>query len=171
VLALTLHQPWASLWAHHVKAYETRSWSPHELASTFGLPYPLAIHAGKNDREGREFFEGLPYLAERHSDISAGGRLATWLERYPIWDALPFGSVVGVHTQTQAIPTEQLIPRSSTPRPGLALEAVLGLFDPGRWAWETSDPRVLTRPIPARGRQKLWIWTPPRNLTDLLERT
>lgn len=39
--ALTLWQPWASLWAHQLKINETRSW-----ATTYSGP--LAVHAAKN---------------------------------------------------------------------------------------------------------------------------
>ena len=40
-----------------------------------------------------------------------------------------------------------------------------GNFAPGRFGWITRNVRALEPPIPARGYQRLWDWTPPAEIT------
>jgi hypothetical protein len=40
-------------------------------------------------------------------------------------------------------------------------EAERGDYRLGRFAWVLRNPRSLATPIPARGRQSLWDWSPP----------
>jgi hypothetical protein len=35
-----------------------------------------------------------------------------------------------------------------------------GDFAPGRWAWLLADIEPLDEPVPAKGRQGIWEWTP-----------
>lgn len=35
-----------------------------------------------------------------------------------------------------------------------------GDFTPGRWAWLTRDAELFTEPVPAKGRQGWWEWSP-----------
>jgi hypothetical protein len=49
------------------------------------------------------------------------------------------------------------------------LEALLGDFSPGRWAWKLENIKRLDPPIPARGYQKLWDWDAPPEVEALLK--
>lgn len=50
------------------------------------------------------------------------------------------------------------------------LDELCGYWTPQRWAWRTTEPRPLTAPVPAKGRQGFWkipvsalspMWVPP----------
>lgn len=158
LLALTLHQPWASaLFARlpsgeRLKAWETRSWPP--LVHGW-----LAIHAGKSD-EGRCLYgdeEIAPLLAA--SGLSA-------------WDALPRGAVLGVVDLTGYYRTDDLERPAYAPaaREVSASDRLMGDFSPGRWIWRCANPIPFREPIPARGCQSLWWWTPPAGALEELMR-
>ena len=40
-------------------------------------------------------------------------------------------------------------------------EKSMGDFSPGRYAWELRVVKVFDQPIPERGNQGFWNWTPP----------
>jgi hypothetical protein len=43
-------------------------------------------------------------------------------------------------------------------------ELLFGDYTPGRYAWILADVKRLPEPIPARGMQRLWNWTPPEGV-------
>ena len=146
MLALTLHQPWASAIAIGLKRFETRSWAP-----PFERLSELAVHAGKQKTvDGRRVFERF---AEQF--VAAG---------YSSFASLPFGSVVAVAELASVHETEFLmvhpVGRALLQRESLSttVEIALGNFDPGRVAWLLRGVRRLPEPIEARGYQKLWRW-------------
>lgn len=176
MLALTLHQPWASLCAYGVKRFETRSWLPKEHRGDLVLPCPLAIHAGKSTRDGKPFYAELPEVLERagaenndFGGIATNLRLAAFLKRYPTFDDLPLGAVVGVVHLRSTHRTEAVIDVAA-PRPDLVVEEALGDYTPGRFAWELGGPYYLETPIEARGYQRLWYWPEPADLDRHLTR-
>lgn len=101
---------------------------------------------------------------------------------------LPLGAVVGTATLTACLPmyhiVEALAGVDRTGReliwPNIQLNGTdnahiahaaggstdvsdqipFGHFAPGRWAWLLDDVERFPEPIPARGRQGLWTWTP-----------
>ena len=131
--ALTLTQPWATLVILGVKGWETRSWKPGGLA----IGERIAIHAAKSwTRDDIDFaFD----MASR--DI---------LPRVPSIE-LPRGAVLGTVTFTGYRPTAGMEPGE--------IEALVGDFTPGRWAWGLADPHEYAHPIPARGALGIWTWT------------
>lgn len=158
--ALTLHQPYASLVAHGHKSIETRSWQTHYRGS-------LAIHAGRR-KVGIE--EGAPWGPLMHP--TRPGLLADHVR------PLPLGAVVATCQLAACVPI--IGPCES--RAGLAVRSDDGMlwmtrdgdeippwvydqidygdFAPGGWAWLLVDIRRLDPPVPAKGRQGLWEWTP-----------
>ena len=132
--ALTLWQPWASLIVLRHKCFETRSWKMDGL-----IGERIAIHAAKRPPEDLD----SELLVE----------LAT-LALNPA--TLPLGSVVGVGVVTGFYRAEDIAPNLSPP------EVVFGDYSPGRWAWRIEDVEALPEPVPARGKQGIWEWTPAR---------
>lgn len=161
--ALTLHQPWASLIAFEVKTIETRSWSTKYRG-------PLAIHAGL-------------------SQIGAGECSECWdaLRAEVGWTETPLGAVVATCTLVDVVPTDSMadltrITGGEFPcidlrdtdwmdehEPmcdyggrtwDLAANRPYGDFTSGRFAWLLADIVPLDPPVPAKGRQGLWEWTP-----------
>ncbi len=132
--ALTLWQPWASLIVMRHKCFETRSWKMDGL-----IGERIAIHAGKR-----------PPV---HLDSELLGELAT-LALNPA--TLPLGAVVGAGVVTGFYRAEDIAPNLSQP------EFVFGDYSCGRWAWRIEDVDALPEPVPARGKQGIWEWTPAK---------
>lgn len=132
--ALTLYQPWASLIAWREKQYETRGWSTLYRG-------PLAIHASKNFKEGREvcainsfYREALARAGVQH------------------FDNLPIGAVLCLVDLVDVVKTETLNGKISQS------EEHFGDYSWGRYAWKLENVRVLKYPFTQRGSQGLWEW-------------
>lgn len=127
--AITLYQPWASLWLTSRKFHETRGW-PTQYRG------PLAVHAGKRQPRVQQYGTLLYELCCREFGHQ-------WMDR------LPLGAVLGV---------VELIDCRSTKvcRPLDHEDYVCGNWDPGRYAWQRGGYRLLPAPIPYRGRQGLF---------------
>jgi hypothetical protein len=124
--ALSLWQPWASLWARGRKTYETRDWS---------TPYrgPLAIHAAKTLK----------------IDVSSDLQEILEDEFGDRWQVkLPAGALIAVCELIDCLPTEHLHVDSE--------EYSQGNFTRGRYAWGVMNLRVLAHPIPFRGQMGLF---------------
>lgn len=149
--AITLWQPWATLVAIGAKRIETRSW-------TTSYRGPLAIHAAATmPPEGRDAVCREPFvkaLADAGINPFAGKRIG---------DDLPRGVIVATCELADCIEIEHgtLWPdgwmtdaRIPPPEP----EHSFGDYRAGRFAWLLTDVRVLTPPVPAKGKQALWEW-------------
>lgn len=170
--AISIWQPWATLIASGAKRIETRSWPPYGLK-----PGQLvAIHAGKRwtAKEG-----------ELCTDDPLFKRYLTLAQRRGLWDfeKPPLGCVVAIARFDQAVPTEHTshlsfkgkgkVPPERAAQIQLWLteaERAFGNYAPGRWAWVFAEVRPL-EPIPLRGQQGLFEWTPPAELRYLEPRT
>lgn len=154
IKAISLWQPWASLMAAGYKRVETRSWVPR------GLKHGqlVAIHAAKR------WTDEVRELCEYDSDFNGMLRLA---EKRGLWDfdKPPLGCIVAIARFDQAIPTYQFFKaRGDTPIYRLSEdEANFGNYGPNRFGWIFSEVRPL-EPIPLRGMQGLFDWTPPAEL-------
>lgn len=148
--AITLWQPWASLIAHQLKQVETRSWSTEYR----GL---LAIHAGKRFNT---YQKHLTLHDPRFRDpLKRAGAL---LGAKP---PLPLGKVVAIVELTDV----RQITWNNRPQQESA-EFTFGDFTPGRFMWFLKLIQRLEKPIPARGYQGLWGWSPPESLLPVLEK-
>jgi activating signal cointegrator 1 len=131
---ITLWQPWASLLAAGDKRIETRSWATSYRG-------PLAIHAATRSPRW-----ALQLMGQPPFNVSA---LAS--RTYPL---LPAGAIVAVADLADVVPiTAANIPGEP--------ELSFGDYAPGRYAWHLANVRMVSEPIPAKGSQGIWEWTPP----------
>lgn len=137
--ALTVRQPWATLLVIGAKRMETRT---RDLR-TFG---DTAIHAGlaMPCRLGQRIQIGHFEVERDAGGLLLRGESLAWPYR------LPLGAVVGMVDFFQSRSTT-----SPEHKPSDA-ERALGDHSPGRYAWSTSSPDRLPRPVPAVGRLGLW---------------
>lgn len=142
--ALTLTQPWATLVARGEKQIETRSWRTDYRG-------PLAIHAGKGLAGATE--QMLTMLVQRAPFYRAlgAGRVEDIVAGLPRGAVVAVGVLVNVELIAEA--TIRSIGRSSN-------EYAFGDYSLGRYAWFLEDVQPLPEPVPARGMQLLWDWTP-----------
>jgi len=134
--AISLWQPWASLWMLNVKAFETRHWAT-------GYRGPLAIHAAQ--RVCRDIDEDLTAIV-----VDQFG--SRW------YHALPRGAILGRARLVNCHPTEYVRFSSMTAAlHGVVLvsekERTQGNFEVGRFAWEIADRVPLEQPAPWKGHQ------------------
>lgn len=141
--ALTLHQPYASLIAAGVKRYETRHWRP--LSMPPGSI--LMIHAGKvNNRQVRDAAKFLrarfPVEVDKAFDLFPERRAPR----------LPLGEIVCAVRYKGYYKVEDIRDTLSES------ERAFGNYADGRYAWELELLKVAHPPIPAVGKQSLWMW-------------
>lgn len=105
----------------------------------------LAIHAGKRKIE--------PWLLGTEPFSSVLGR----------YFAFPYGCVLGVAWLSGCT----LIEGNDLPEEP---ERSFGDYTPGRYAWHFSSVLRFHRPVPARGRQRLWWWTVPKSYDDRVDK-
>ena len=137
--AITLWEPWATLVATGVKTWETRSWRfPQSLRGE-----RIAIHAAKRwtpvQLATARFFARLGHL-----DFD----LLCPLDRRPG----SLGKILCTAVLAHCATTDACVKRWNADN----AEFVLGDFGPGRFAWKLSDRRLVTPPVAAVGRQRLW---------------
>lgn len=134
MIAISLHQPWASLVAHGLKQYETRSWPIHYRG-------PLAIHATK--RKPTLYPDSQMHLIRAVIDMG-----------FRTLGALPYGCVVCTVEVTDCLITDHAIKQLSPQ------EISFGNYAPGRFAWRLDNLQSIPN-VPAVGHQGLWHWEPP----------
>jgi len=158
-MAITLWQPYASLWAAGIKRNETRSWETEHRGQ-------LAIHAAKlsaldlQRRIGEDAYIALNRLCLAHG-----------LGYIPM---LPRGCIVGTvevvdcrEIDRNVIGVPVTVNRLSSACCSVEIvsefEQALGDYTPGRYAWIGVNHRTI-EPIPWRGQQGLWTlpdeWEP-----------
>lgn len=141
--ALTILQPWSTAIAVGLKQYETRSRRTNYRGS-------LAIHAGvlgDEDSFWGLIDAGIPLLDHiNHSPWSAAG--------ITVQD-LPHGAVLAVADLTDCLLMDDALISSISPQ-----ERAMGHWEPGRYAYRLDNVRPLTVPVPARGYQGFWEWSP-----------
>lgn len=170
--AITLWQPWASLWGSGAKEYETRSWATSYRG-------PIAIHASKTCFG--------PYACELPVGFTDAVIKALWPgETDPCtivdnWDEFPLGAIIATaelvkcwrivaHPGTnidvaknipvgaESITNDKHAPDFTDYFVPSEQELLFGDWTPGRYAWEIANVKMLPKPIPARGSQGIWNW-------------
>lgn len=128
--AISLWQPWASLWLTDAKIHETRHWP----TSHRGL---LLVHAAKRK---------IDDLSGDRLDEICGG---IWGHHWGL--ELPRGALIGIVRLVGCDRTEDMpIGHQSTE------DYECGDFSPGRYAWLRASPQVFAEPIPYRGQQSFF---------------
>lgn len=163
--AITLYQPHASLVALRAKKFETRGWKTSYRG-------PLAIHAGVSEKYldlgwQEPFFSALRPLHKEKEGESVSilwpmGCIIAIVELVNCWRIvhhpgtnvdiaknIPIGAELDVPRNhpdfhKYIVPTEE--------------EMMFGDWTPGRYAWELANAKPLEKPIPAKGKQRLWNW-------------
>lgn len=152
--ALTLWQPWASLWAAGIKKNETRSWATKHRG-------PLLIHAAKTPFD--RVFNTLGHVTEA---VRFEHLCMELLQTDNLRD-LPKGCIVGTvdvvgcyeisdctFSDWSVGPSWSITGTDEVGWPG-AVEQSLGDYSTGRYAWIGAHHRAF-EPIPCRGGQRLW---------------
>jgi hypothetical protein len=138
VKAISLWQPWATLWLlsdPDEKVFETRSWYT-------GYRGPLLVHAAKKkDGEVRECLSH-PYFVAR---LALHGLNPS---------DLAFGALIGKVDLIGCCSTHLVFPMSE-------VEKQAGNWEPGRFAWERAPhPEIFSAPISFRGSQGFFEASP-----------
>lgn len=128
IRAISLWQPWASLWVAGIKIHETRHWFTDYRG-------PLAVHAAM--KYPKDLDVTLKALLVRHFKSSRPD--------------LPRGQLVGVVDLVDCVRTETCFPAGGMGWSGD--DYVSGNFAPNRYAWRAANPRVLIPPTPWKGHQ------------------
>ena len=129
--AISLWQPWASLWLTPRKNYETRHWATRHRGW-------LAVHAAQRFEKDHP-----PELAE----ILRAQFGADW------YRTLPAGAIIGVVNVVGCFTTEEIVAYTHDDSDDLKC----GDFSPGRFGWQRGDDfKLLQNPIPYRGRQSIF---------------
>ncbi len=129
--AISLWQPWASLWCSKRKVHETRHWR----CSHRGW---LLVHAAK-----------------RFQTVDLDDRLRLILddEFGDRWTKdLPTGALIGMVNVVDCLPTRALAGDSVASDD----DEVCGDFTPGRFAWRREEFRCFEQPIPFRGTRRFF---------------
>lgn len=129
VKAISLWQPWASLWLSSRKVHETRHWYTQHSGR-------LAVHAAK--RCETKFGPGDPLLEILQDEF--GGHWAM---------DLPRGCLLGFVDLVSVAKTERTTPASDDDR-------ACGDWTPGRYAWRRGAYAILTTPVAYRGLQGMF---------------
>ena len=162
--AITIWQPWASLIADGRKLYETRAYAPPGAL----IGERIAIHAGRH-RSGANAILARNWGMD---DLPLGAVVCTAR-------LVAAHHLVSEHVRAGRTPRPLVRPHGSEGSRLLATgwDSLHAEADPdcvggwltrddmddyaaGRWAWRLLDVQVLDPPVPARGRQGWWEWTP-----------
>ena len=127
--AISLWQPWASLWCSRRKVHETRSWR----CSHRGW---LLVHAGK--RFEKELHDSLRLILDDEFGPDWTKELAT-------------GALIGMVNVVDCLPTHTLVANAAA-----SDDRVCGDFAPGRFAWKRDEFRLFDQAIPYRGKQGIF---------------
>lgn len=151
--AVTLWEPWASLWMLGMKRFETRSWSTSHRG-------PTAVHASKRfTQEQRELCLTEPFrtplLEAGLIDLRGGvhfalGAVVGTVDLVAMWRMLGDGVIAHAETGARLLISEP--------------ELSFGDFSKGRFAWESENNRRLDRPVFVAGKQGLWEWQVPEGV-------
>lgn len=123
--AISLWQPWASLWLTDHKIHETRHWhTPYRGA--------LYVHAAKRRIGPSDLSPDLERLC-----------IKQWGSSFR--DRLPYGAVIGI---------VKLLECSETQTVGTTdVDKICGDWTPGRFAWLRAPQPIHIGPWPYKGRQ------------------
>jgi|HubBroStandDraft_4_1064222.scaffolds.fasta_scaffold00027_25 hypothetical protein len=130
--AISLWQPWASLWLSDAKVHETRHWPTSHRGW-------LAVHAAKRRIDD--------FSGDRLDEICDG----IWGNHWGL--ELPRGAIIGAVKIVACKPTVHELFGCTAANDD---DRECGDFSEGRYAWERSDFHLLTEPIPYRGQQGMF---------------
>lgn len=127
--AITLWQPWASLWLTPRKVHETRPWRTHYRGE-------LAVHAAKAVIPETNMTRSL-------IDICCDEFGGHWQMD------LPRGAIIGVVQLLDCYSSNDNLPVDNS-------DEACGDFTMGRWLWKRGQFLSLAQPLVISGKQGLW---------------
>ena len=140
--AVTLYQPWASLWALREKRIETRSWFTKYRG-------PIAIHSSVNfPKWAKELCHEEPF------------RSALLRQGISSVKELPLGAVLGYTEIVDVIRMDDQNIRSLSSQ-----ELAFGDYQLGRFMWISKGRQVFKQPVAALGKQGIWNWELPEGVS------
>lgn len=129
IKAISLWQPWGSLWLSRNKLHETRHWRGH-----------LLVHAAKR------------FVKDVDSDLD--GILSSEFGNH--WGMeLPTGALIGMVDLVDCIPTEKIVAGFRW-TDGERIDNACGNFDDGRFGWRRGTYWRFPNPIPYCGHQRIF---------------
>ena len=135
--AISLWQPWASLWLSERKTHETRHWPLRIPGGASGVW--LAVHAAK-----KIVVDGLDPVLRDIVDDEFG----------PHWAMeLPRGALIGKVFVTKCVSTADMRLTGELPSGD---DLACGNYEYGRYAWRRTLFSRLSHPVPYRGQQGLF---------------
>jgi len=154
IKTFTMTEPWSSLVASGAKKQETRTWSP----SHTGV---IAIHSGQRFTWADEWYCYTPHFEQA---LTAAGYQPdrSQKKRKERW-SFPYGQVIAVAWLSDAYRLAPLVFPNDLPGEP---ERSFGKYAEGRHVWLLPYVYRLKAPIPAKGWQMLWNWTPPESFRE-----
>jgi hypothetical protein len=128
--AISLWQPWASLWLTDLKVHETRHWKTNYRG-------PLYVHAAKRPIGQWDLGPDLEDLCVDRW----GGHFRK---------DLPFGAVIGIVDLVSMISSNDFVPDTKHSN------YVCGDWGVNRWGWQRGDTPTYIGPWPYKGKQGLF---------------
>lgn len=153
--AISLIQPWATLWALGIKICETRSW-PTQFRGE------ILIHASRSDSEQGQVLWQNP-------EIQAALRQRLGVPFPPSFSELPRGCIVGkVDIKACVLMTKEMLEfgakiadiENDFPIYFTTQECMCGEWKKGRFAFVARGHTVIDEPMPARGKLGIWEYDP-----------
>jgi hypothetical protein len=136
--AISLLQPWATLWMLGIKELETRSWKTNYRG-------PLMVHASAaSSQEGRDLYESACIQALIRARV---------LPQF--FALLPKGCILGQLNITGCTQMDLSFIRA-TP----TIELLLGDYAPGRFAWSAEERVIFKEPVKCQGALSIWSVLP-----------
>lgn len=133
IKAISMWQPWGSLWLSPNKRHETRHWATSHRGH-------LLVHAAK------KFVKDV--------DIDLGDILSSEFGGH--WGMeLPTGAIIGMVDLIDCIPTEKIV-TSFRWTVEEQTDNACGNFDDGRFGWRRGTYWQFRNPIPYRGQQGMF---------------
>lgn len=151
MMAVSLIQPWATLWASGEKIHETRGWHPK------AEPTELAVHASKKWSSDEKFMANYdPFANALRDKVGIGRSIGAPGSRAGEISRMTLGAIVGVVLIERYFRIEDYDFSSM-----LSLnEQAFGHWAPGRWAWKAHSAFMLPNPVNARGARGMWTVPP-----------
>ena len=148
MLALSMLQPWASLYVLGLKGIETRGWPiPQHKAGR------IAVHASKALKRAESDLFHDPVFRDAFAEVGID-----------TVDALPRAAIIGTIEVVGCHPVETFTAISDR-------ERAFGNYSTAegpRWGWVSRAPRHLPEPLPCKGALGLWT-VPPELLARIPE--
>lgn len=159
--AITIWQPWATLIVQGAKPYEFRGWRPPRSL----IGQRIAIHAGARPIRRDE----VTVLLLQLRDPKRYGQPCL---HTPL--AVPVLDIAHNNPKAAALPLSHIVATAilGEPKRGDECGAEFGIDgvsgagndsdrdDHFNWGWPLTDIEPLRPPVPARGAQGFWEWTP-----------